>query len=228
MNALSEMNLMALGKMSGRLPIYLQARWRDKAQVIREQGRLPNIGDLVEFIERTADAMNDPVFGMIGEVSKSTKPYTNPPRRMPNTGARATTLATEVVQRNQDHGRRTADESDSTEVKRQGQCMDCGGSHILSRCSQFQAKSLKQREAVVRGKGLCFNCLKRGHYLRDCRAEHQCRMCHRKHHTLLHRARSPENELRMDKEQESVEATTVNSVSSFETRTTANRHGKAQ
>ena len=227
MNALSEMNLMVLGKMSRRLPIYLQARWRDKAQVIREQGRLPNVGDIVQFIERTADALNDPVFGMISEVSRSTKPYTKPPRRMPNTGARTTTLATEVVKRNQERGRRTADESDSTELKQQGQCMDCGGSHSLSQCPQFQAKSLKQREAIVRGKGLCFNCLKKGHYLRDCRAEHQCRTCHRKHHTLLHRTRSPENEHQMEKEQ-SVEAATVNSVSSFEPRTTVNRHGESQ
>ena len=41
MNALSEMNLTNLGKMSRKLPTTHQARWRDEAQRIRERGMLP-------------------------------------------------------------------------------------------------------------------------------------------------------------------------------------------
>ena len=36
MNALSEMNMTNLAKMSGRLPVALQVKWRDEAQRIRE------------------------------------------------------------------------------------------------------------------------------------------------------------------------------------------------
>ena len=35
MNALSEMNMTNLAKMSGRLPVALQVKWRDESQRIR-------------------------------------------------------------------------------------------------------------------------------------------------------------------------------------------------
>ena len=65
MRALSEMNLTNLGKMSRKLPTVYQARWRDEAQRIHEQGMLPSLKDLVEFVEKRADAVNDPIFGGI-------------------------------------------------------------------------------------------------------------------------------------------------------------------
>lgn len=43
MNALSEMNLSNLGKMSSKLPTVQQARWRDEVQGIRERGMLPQL-----------------------------------------------------------------------------------------------------------------------------------------------------------------------------------------
>ena len=73
MNALSEMNLSNLGKMPRRLPTVHQARWRDEAQRIRERGMLPNSKDLVELVEKRADAVNDPIFGRIGETSRARK-----------------------------------------------------------------------------------------------------------------------------------------------------------
>lgn len=40
--------------------------------------------------------------------------------------------------------------------------------------------------SVVKNNGLCMNCLKSGHYLRDCKSSHFCRNCQKPHHTLLH------------------------------------------
>ena len=71
MNALSKMNMTNLAKKSGRLPIALQVKWRDEAQRIREKGRFPSLEELVEFIDRRAEAANDPIFGKVGEVSRS-------------------------------------------------------------------------------------------------------------------------------------------------------------
>jgi len=33
---------------------------------------LPNFKDLVEFIEKRAVAVNDPIFGRVGEISRAT------------------------------------------------------------------------------------------------------------------------------------------------------------
>ena len=56
------MNMSNLAKMWGKLPIVLQIKWRDEALRIRERKGFPTLEDLVMFIERRAEAANDPVF----------------------------------------------------------------------------------------------------------------------------------------------------------------------
>ena len=48
--------------------------------------------------------------------------------------------------------------------------------------------TLKERQVVMRQKGLCFNCLSKGHVVKDCRRKERCKIesCGRKHHNLLH------------------------------------------
>ena len=70
MNALSEMNMTNLSKLSARLPIGHQIKWRDEAQRIRERGESPTFEKLVQFVQRRADAINDPVVGAISETRK--------------------------------------------------------------------------------------------------------------------------------------------------------------
>ena len=67
LNALSETQVSNLAKMSGKLPVVLQIKWRDGALRIRERKGFPTLEDLVMFIERRAEAANDPVFGRVGE-----------------------------------------------------------------------------------------------------------------------------------------------------------------
>ena len=71
MNALSEMNMTNLAKMAGKLPVALLVKWRGEAQRIREKGRFPSLQELVEFIERRAEAANDPIFGKVSEVNRN-------------------------------------------------------------------------------------------------------------------------------------------------------------
>jgi len=70
LNALSEMNMSNLEKMSGKLPVVLQIKWRDDALRIRERKGFPTLEDLEVFIERRAGAANDPVFRRVGEVKQ--------------------------------------------------------------------------------------------------------------------------------------------------------------
>ncbi|XP_071632821.1 uncharacterized protein [Temnothorax longispinosus] len=68
----------------------------------------------------------------------------------------------------------------------QGQkCIVCKETHKLSNCTKFLEMSPQKRAECVRGAKLCFNCMKPGHYLRDCKAG-SCKQCAGKHNTLLH------------------------------------------
>ena len=63
-------------KIVERLPFYLQSRWRKEAVGMKaKSGMYPNIENLVEFLDRTSNEMNDPVFGTLHKEPKP-KPKT--------------------------------------------------------------------------------------------------------------------------------------------------------
>ena len=65
MDAAQEMDTMGnLAKVVGKLPNYLQSRWRGQAQHLRREGRRPRLRDVVAFVEEAADEAEDPVFGL--------------------------------------------------------------------------------------------------------------------------------------------------------------------
>ena len=147
MNALSEMNLFNLGKMSSKLPISHQATCRDEVQRIRVRGMLPSFKDLVEFKEKRAGAVNDPIFGRIGETSRA--PYISgkrnsklpPPSR---SYGRVTTLATHLSLPSRNGQRGTGHP-----VK----CMNCNASHKLADCDKIKNMTMRQGRIFVRGRG---------------------------------------------------------------------------
>ena len=63
------MNMTNLAKMSGKLPIALQIKWRDEAIRIRESRGFPNLKDLVDFIEQRAELMTLRLEGLMGRAS---------------------------------------------------------------------------------------------------------------------------------------------------------------
>ena len=57
--------------------------------------------------------------------------------------------------------------------------------HHPSHCSIYKNANLQQKRQMVLDNKLCLNCL--GHHLKnDCKSQHNCRSCNRKHHTTLH------------------------------------------
>ncbi|XP_058128334.1 uncharacterized protein LOC131291478 [Anopheles ziemanni] len=49
----------------------------------------------------------------------------------------------------------------------------------------------RERSNTAQRAGLCFNCLRKGHQLRECPSKRKCYKCQRRHHTLLHEDVAP-------------------------------------
>lgn len=65
-------------------------------------------------------------------------------------------------------------------------CDMCGGSHPTFKCSSFNSLSVSDRLSKVKEKNICFNCLRRGHSVKNCSSKKSCSRCNKRHHTLLH------------------------------------------
>ncbi len=66
-------------------------------------------------------------------------------------------------------------------------CTVCkAGKHPLFACPAFKSLPHEQMLGVVKAGKICLNCLKHGHFLKQCPSTQRCRQCQRPHHTLLH------------------------------------------
>ena len=231
MNALPEMNMTNLAKMSGKLPIALQLKWRDEALRIRERRGFPNLKDLVDFIERRAEAANDPVFGRVGETSKFGRKYprggrqTLPPFPRGAVDSKVMTMATQVGLSGSENPPISNKHPNPTSQKSVGgKCYSCGSADRLERCPDFISKSVRERIILARYKGLCLNCLHKGHFATQCQSSFRCKQCQQLHHSLLHKTTEDKEGADVNlqrnsdpKEQASVNATTTEPIAPIET-----------
>ena len=75
-------------------------------------------------------------------------------------------------------------------------CVVCkAGRHPLHTCKSFQAFPHSKKVAIVRKNRLWLNCLKLGHFVRQCSCVHRCKMCQGPHHSSLHIDRRHEKKL---------------------------------
>ena len=207
-NALDEMNMTNIAQMSRKLAITHQVKWRENVQRIREQKRNPNLLDLVEFIERRAEVVNDPIFGHVGEAQRTFPstflrkvdryPVKKDKERISTMAAQFWTGMTNESKRNL-KDKYTQYEVDGGLVKsggeRKAKCVVCEGLHQLNDCSVFKTKSIRQRNIIVRTHRLCLNCLNVGHFVFHCKSKLRCLSCRRKHHSLLHKDVAADQEI---------------------------------
>lgn len=75
-----------------------------------------------------------------------------------------------------------------------GVCIACERQgHLLYACRKFSGLPYHRRMALVRENKLCLNCLKPGHFVKQCTSKQACKKCGQGHHTLLHQERQKEN-----------------------------------
>ncbi|XP_069361070.1 uncharacterized protein [Maniola hyperantus] len=89
-------------------------------------------------------------------------------------------------------------------------CQYCRGDHKLINCKDFAKMDYNTRHDFVRTSRLCFNCMGQNHPVFSCRQSSRCRVCRRKHHSLLH-PQATENVESEKVESEKVESEKVES-----------------
>lgn len=65
-------------------------------------------------------------------------------------------------------------------------CTYCSGTHKIMFCKAFAKMDIDSRRSFVQTNNLCFNCMVPGHAVFACRQTTRCRICQKKHHSLLH------------------------------------------
>ena len=68
-------------------------------------------------------------------------------------------------------------------VPRVPKCSFCDGNHSYFKCTEFSNTQSRKERAIKLG--LCFNCLRNNHSVKNCRVNMNCRICDKKHHTIL-------------------------------------------
>ncbi|KAH9631923.1 hypothetical protein HF086_000260 [Spodoptera exigua] len=65
-------------------------------------------------------------------------------------------------------------------------CPYCNQKHRIVECTTFKDLSPQVRSSEAIKLNLCLNCLRRGHAVKDCRLDGNCRVCQQRHNSLLH------------------------------------------
>ncbi|XP_011881282.1 PREDICTED: uncharacterized protein LOC105569429, partial [Vollenhovia emeryi] len=65
-------------------------------------------------------------------------------------------------------------------------CPLCKARHYLSACSKFVGQNPSQRRDTVKKLKRCFNCLSASHAANDCKSQYTCRICQKRHHSMLY------------------------------------------
>ena len=77
----------------------------------------------------------------------------------------------------------------NTQSYRNSKCSKCDGDHHIYRCDDFLALTMELRDKWVKDNEICRNCLKKGHLSAKCASKYVCKICKKRHNTLLHFAK---------------------------------------
>ncbi|XP_030836082.1 uncharacterized protein LOC100893804 [Strongylocentrotus purpuratus] len=106
-----------------RLPIYFQSRWiRIARRIQRKEDRLPNLADLVSYVDEVADEENDPVYGSLQQKGRK-QGISGRKKQVPNNRSKGVY---------------------SVKSKDVLKCSLCGLEHKLFGCPKFKGMSPQQ------------------------------------------------------------------------------------
>ena len=70
-------------------------------------------------------------------------------------------------------------------------CLFCSAKdHRIYSCNDFIRKTVQERRDFIRINQLCYNCLEKGHIIKECKNTKNCFICNERHHILVHQDES--------------------------------------
>ena len=136
------------------------------------EGVAPTLEAFRQFIRRKAEELDEE-----DPHSRSTTPSkaTTPPK------------ATVPSRQSNNQSRRPSRNTVFHVKEKTSGCKLCGDLyHMIYLCPEFKGQTAEQRLATVQRLKICSNCLSTDHSSRNCQSKRSCRICGRRHNTLLH------------------------------------------
>jgi hypothetical protein len=165
MNKLPEIDSqMLILEVIRRFPFYVQNKWKRFAMEYKRTNlSYPDFEQLVDFVEKESDEMNDPVYSQLNARSSGLK------KSIPK--ASSSSFATEV-----------------REPFKRPPCILCKKDHKLLYCPSFKEMKPRDRLHLVKENKLCENCLLGNHSTSKCRKPTVCTIagCGKKHTKFIH------------------------------------------
>ena len=175
-----------LKQVSSKLPSYSGVKWcRHAFDMKKNCGQVATFRDLVKFLETEADLATDPVFSLNDLKSECNRRFEkdkNPRDRNRRPPPNLNSLLTATG----DPPKSSSPKPDSKTSSPSIVCPVCSKPHTLSSCDEFKKKAIKERLDFIQSVGLCFGCLSKGHYSKNCRKRLTCQKRKKPHPTILH------------------------------------------
>ncbi len=62
-------------------------------------------------------------------------------------------------------------------------CVVCKEKHPLYLCTKFKSMTHDEKRVILNSNCLCMNCMRSGHFVKNCKSLHKCHVCQKPHHT---------------------------------------------
>ncbi|XP_035531776.1 uncharacterized protein LOC118338605 [Morone saxatilis] len=158
-----------IGPIVDRLPYRLQEKWVSSGSWYKEEnnGCFPPFSFFCNFVCHEAKKLNDPSFIRQSSGANPTKPERLPVKSF-NTNKSITVHKTDISTINNDPSKN---------------CPLHDKPHPLKKCRTFRNKSIDDRKAFLKQKGICFKCCSStSHVAKDCRSSVKCFECESTYH----------------------------------------------
>lgn len=168
-------------RLVAKLPFGLQEKWRSVVQDKRDRFNCVKFNDFVTFVRREAKKVMDPVYGRQSIEDVKGRSYVDRKGDHPQRGG--VSFSTTLSEQNMQSSSKAANERMDVFSK---PCLYCQGDHAMDVCEFWKTVPFSDRTPFIKGKGLCFKCLRYGHPRSSCMSNVICEICGKPHLTMMH------------------------------------------